>query len=160
MSCRRNAPLCPAHRLITLRSSALRANALSLPTVIAGLDPAIHEVRPHAQTYGWASRMLIMDARVEPAHDVEDNDARIINLVGTALSAFAYSTECSLSEDQTTRHGRRRFPRSASPRTEYFLQEAEQGDCSGDEEACRARAQTAARADQKLVRCDKDYWRA
>jgi hypothetical protein len=37
--------------------------------VIAGLDPAIHEVTPRAQPQGNTARNLIMDARVKSAYD-------------------------------------------------------------------------------------------
>jgi hypothetical protein len=38
--------------------------------VIAGLDPAIHDAPPQAQSVRLCPLRLIMDARVKPAHDV------------------------------------------------------------------------------------------
>jgi hypothetical protein len=43
-----------------------------LSTVIAGLDPAIHEeVRRAMMLISLSAGRLIMDARVKPAHDTE-----------------------------------------------------------------------------------------
>jgi hypothetical protein len=43
-----------------------------LSTVIAGLDPAIHDEVQHAmKLVSFSAGQLIMDARVKPAHDAE-----------------------------------------------------------------------------------------
>ncbi len=47
-------------------------SASSLSSVIAGLDPAIHEANRHRETYArFCLRHVIMDARVKPGHDAE-----------------------------------------------------------------------------------------
>jgi hypothetical protein len=43
-----------------------------LSVVIAGLDPAIHEALPYCTAFeSFPELHVIMDARVEPAHDAE-----------------------------------------------------------------------------------------
>jgi hypothetical protein len=49
----------------------VRAGALNLPTVIAGLDPAIHEAAQTRSDVLTCSWRFVMDARIKSAHDAE-----------------------------------------------------------------------------------------